>query len=361
MELNIGANIKRLRLARGLTQEQLADLLCVSAAAVSKWEAKNTYPDITMLFPLAGIFGISIDALLGYDEAQVQHEIDSLLAEYNELGRSGHANEASILIANARKRYPHDHRIMHTYMWDKAGGSAANQAEILLEHQDEFMQICRCILDNCTSEPLRLEALNMQAKLLHAQGNTSDALELLSQIPGMWSCAEQKKEQLFAKDSAEYRALNRENCYKSMDAMAIKLARSVRFDNLLSEEEKQRRLESMGSELDRLCHVPALACFCLAAQTMYTELASMLSAEGSPADISDIIRIREKQFTAMKATMAHARNDESLHAFITRKYRAENMLLWQIQWLLDAEQPRLARLREYPAYMDMLLKQKAQL
>ena len=46
MELNIGMNIKRLRLAKGLTQEQLAELLTISTAAVSKWEAKITYPDM---------------------------------------------------------------------------------------------------------------------------------------------------------------------------------------------------------------------------------------------------------------------------------------------------------------------------
>ena len=64
MELNIGMNIKRLRLAKGLTQEQLAELLTISTAAVSKWEAKNTYPDITMLFPLAEIFGVTVDELI---------------------------------------------------------------------------------------------------------------------------------------------------------------------------------------------------------------------------------------------------------------------------------------------------------
>ena len=53
MDLKNGTNIKHLRLAKGLTQEQLADLLGISTAAVSKWEARNTYPDITMLFPLA--------------------------------------------------------------------------------------------------------------------------------------------------------------------------------------------------------------------------------------------------------------------------------------------------------------------
>ena len=38
MKLSIGTNIQRLRRARGLTQEQLADAVGVSAAAVSKWE-----------------------------------------------------------------------------------------------------------------------------------------------------------------------------------------------------------------------------------------------------------------------------------------------------------------------------------
>lgn len=45
MKLKIGENIKRLRKQKGLTQEQLAELLNVSCAAVSKWESCDTYPD----------------------------------------------------------------------------------------------------------------------------------------------------------------------------------------------------------------------------------------------------------------------------------------------------------------------------
>ena len=80
MELNIGMNIKRLRLAKGLTQEQLAELLTISTAAVSKWEAKNTYPDITMLFPLAEIFGVTVDELLVYGEAKAN--ADAVTRDY---------------------------------------------------------------------------------------------------------------------------------------------------------------------------------------------------------------------------------------------------------------------------------------
>ena len=63
--INIGINIKNFRKAKGLTQEQLAELLCVSTAAVSKWELQKSYPDITLLPQLALIFGTSIDQLYG--------------------------------------------------------------------------------------------------------------------------------------------------------------------------------------------------------------------------------------------------------------------------------------------------------
>ncbi len=96
MELNIGMNIKRLRLAKGLTQEQLAELLTISSAAVSKWEAKNTYPDITMLFPLAEIFGVTVDELMGYDEAKAKSDVDKILAEYQQFGIDGRFDERKI-------------------------------------------------------------------------------------------------------------------------------------------------------------------------------------------------------------------------------------------------------------------------
>ena len=49
MELKIGKRIQDLRKQKGLTQEQVAAALNISAAAVSKWETDTTYPDITIL------------------------------------------------------------------------------------------------------------------------------------------------------------------------------------------------------------------------------------------------------------------------------------------------------------------------
>ena len=76
MKMTIGANIKRLRTAKNITQEQLSVAMNVTCAAVSKWERGESYPDITLLQPLAYLFGVTLDELMGYDHAKIQTEID---------------------------------------------------------------------------------------------------------------------------------------------------------------------------------------------------------------------------------------------------------------------------------------------
>ena len=47
--MNIANKIKQLRASAGLTQEQLANRLGISAQSISKWETGVTMPDITLL------------------------------------------------------------------------------------------------------------------------------------------------------------------------------------------------------------------------------------------------------------------------------------------------------------------------
>ena len=64
----IGGKIYSLRVAKGMTQEQLAAILCVSPAAVSKWERNLANPSVEMLWELADYFECSIDELVGREE-----------------------------------------------------------------------------------------------------------------------------------------------------------------------------------------------------------------------------------------------------------------------------------------------------
>lgn len=60
----IGYYILTKRKQACLTQAQLADTLCISPQAISKWERGEGLPDITLLIPLSEILETSVDALL---------------------------------------------------------------------------------------------------------------------------------------------------------------------------------------------------------------------------------------------------------------------------------------------------------
>lgn len=64
--MNIGKEIKRLRTFRAISQSELAEVLNVTAQAVSKWESGTSHPDINQLPAIASYFGITIDELFAY-------------------------------------------------------------------------------------------------------------------------------------------------------------------------------------------------------------------------------------------------------------------------------------------------------
>ncbi len=95
----MGGKIYSFRMSYGMTQEQLAAKLCISPAAVSKWERNLSYPNIEMLVELADIFDCSIDELVGYRTEKVTSfdgyeeyrlrllEIGDLLLKCSEISR----------------------------------------------------------------------------------------------------------------------------------------------------------------------------------------------------------------------------------------------------------------------------------
>ena len=62
--MNISDRIQALRKSRGISQEQLADVLGVSRQAVSKWEAEQSSPDLERIVAMAEYFDVTTDYLL---------------------------------------------------------------------------------------------------------------------------------------------------------------------------------------------------------------------------------------------------------------------------------------------------------
>ena len=68
LEIPLGRNIRRLRMERNMTQRELAWHLKISVQAVSKWERGCTYPDLSLLLPIARLFSVTLDELFGRNE-----------------------------------------------------------------------------------------------------------------------------------------------------------------------------------------------------------------------------------------------------------------------------------------------------
>ena len=63
--MSFGSVLKELRKENNMTQEQLAQKLSISPQAVSRWETDFAMPDISLIVPIAEIFNVSTDLLLG--------------------------------------------------------------------------------------------------------------------------------------------------------------------------------------------------------------------------------------------------------------------------------------------------------
>lgn len=74
-----GATIKRLREAKGITQNQLGDMIGVGSKAVSKWETAKGLPDITLIKPLSKALGVSVMELMSGDTVRNKNTSSNIL------------------------------------------------------------------------------------------------------------------------------------------------------------------------------------------------------------------------------------------------------------------------------------------
>ena len=104
----IAKNLKRLRLEKGLTQEELSERIGVTAQAVSKWERDECFPDITLLPGLANCFGVTVDELIGMAEISDKKKLHDVMVKMHELGNQGKYDEMVELLETALKTFPNE-------------------------------------------------------------------------------------------------------------------------------------------------------------------------------------------------------------------------------------------------------------
>ena len=63
--MKLGEKIAQLRKDKNMTQSELAEKMCITDKAVSKWERNLSSPDIRTIKKLAEVFDVSIEELMG--------------------------------------------------------------------------------------------------------------------------------------------------------------------------------------------------------------------------------------------------------------------------------------------------------
>ncbi len=104
--LHLPENLKKYRMMKNLTQEEVAEYLRITPQSVSKWERGESYPDITFLPALANIFETSIDLLIGMDTIRAEETRYNIHKEAMKYQRSGDYVMAEKTYRNALLLYP---------------------------------------------------------------------------------------------------------------------------------------------------------------------------------------------------------------------------------------------------------------
>lgn len=110
--MNISDTIRTYRKELGMTQEQMANQLGVSAPAVNKWENGISYPDISMLAPLARLLKIDINELLSFEEELSEQEVAAFIRQLSENIMSDGMEKSFQKARDLIKQYPNCNQLI---------------------------------------------------------------------------------------------------------------------------------------------------------------------------------------------------------------------------------------------------------
>ena len=184
----LNERLKILRKMKDLTQEQLADYMGVSPQAVSRWETGATSPDISALPLLAELFGITVDELLGIDEAAKRDEISSVIAAAEEKIDHNITEEPIIKLRETLNKYPNNDKLLTCLMY--ALYAASGNEELCRKYDSEIISIYYRIQKYSTDNYCRNESLRLLFRHYCDTNRTAEAKQLAENMASVETCYE---------------------------------------------------------------------------------------------------------------------------------------------------------------------------
>lgn len=180
MKLSLSENIARLRRERSMTQEQLAEALGVSFAAVSKWERGAATPELNLIAEMADLFEVSIDALIGYRFRN--NDRQTVIARLEGYFHDRDNEDIYADIEKSLKRYPNCFEIVHkSARLYQLRGLVQNKSEYAQRALSLYRQACMLIGQNTDPEVSEVSIRNEMALVYLALGEYEKSLDILKQ------------------------------------------------------------------------------------------------------------------------------------------------------------------------------------
>lgn len=177
MKIHLSENIRKFRKNSHITQEQLAEALGVTVAAVSKWEVGTSTPDILLIMEMADFFEISVDVLLGYELHK--QNVAQTVTQIRTLRRQKDFDEALTVAEKALQKYPNSFDIVY---------QSALLYYVILNEEAEYRAIALfrkalTLLDQNTDDTISEISIQNRIAECHLYlGKYDEAIELLKKI-----------------------------------------------------------------------------------------------------------------------------------------------------------------------------------
>lgn len=194
--MNIGTRIKELRKQNGLTQEKLADYLCVSYQAVSKWENGISAPDLSLIVPLARLLHVSTDELLGANAEENTCQ-DQLEQAYQATFTNGDWDERLRIDEEAVRALPDDmkwHNRLGWDIWCRAVDLLTTPDETKFEAERErAIKIFDTVIRHTEDDAVKANAITGIVQCLCGKGARAEAREYVELYPEVKVSAAEKR------------------------------------------------------------------------------------------------------------------------------------------------------------------------
>lgn len=170
--------IKKLRLDADMTQERLAELLSISSQAVSRWETGAAMPDISLLPPLANLFHVTTDYLLGMGEYERDERRAEYEAAYKDYWKMEDKEACYQMAVRAAAEYPGEMKYLE---WLAASefylGAAQADENKFKDLMNQSIHHNKIVLKNIEDGTLRDNVLSTMVLALHDLGKLDEAKE----------------------------------------------------------------------------------------------------------------------------------------------------------------------------------------